>query len=126
MKWGLTVSLLLPYVAATLPPYKRFVSPLIHDPNVPRGLDRRLQEPRADGISWGACPGSSDDNIACGYYEVPLDWANPSSGKARLAVAKYGATNTPRKGVLLSNPGSPSPVVFRRAISTHPPYRRSW
>ena len=29
MKWGLVVSLLLPYVAATLPPYKRFVSPLI-------------------------------------------------------------------------------------------------
>ena len=27
MKWGLVVSLLLPYVAATLPPYKRFVSP---------------------------------------------------------------------------------------------------
>ena len=27
MKWGLAVSLLLPYVAAILPPYKRFVSP---------------------------------------------------------------------------------------------------
>ena len=33
MKWGLVVSLLLPYVAATLPPYKRFVSPLIYGPD---------------------------------------------------------------------------------------------
>jgi len=38
MKWGFVISLLLPYVAATLPPYKRFVSPLIYGPNVVLGL----------------------------------------------------------------------------------------
>lgn len=34
MKWGLVVSVLLPYVAATLSPYKRFVSHLKRDPNI--------------------------------------------------------------------------------------------
>ena len=32
MKWGLVLSLLLPHVAASLPPYKRFVSLLIYLP----------------------------------------------------------------------------------------------
>ena len=79
-----------------------------------------------DEISWRTCPHSSDGNIQCGFFEVPLDWANESSGKARLAVAKYGATNSPRKGVLLSNPGPPPSVIFQRAIFTHSSHRWSW
>lgn len=77
------------------------------------------QEPRADGVSWSPCPGSSNDAIQCGYLEAPLDWANESAGKARLALAKYGATNSPRKGVLLSNPGPPSSVFFSDPLTRH-------
>lgn len=95
-------------------------------PMTPASREQRPQEPRADGITWSSCPGSSDDHIQCGHFEVPLDWAKPDSGKARLALAKYDATNSPRKGVLLSNPGPPPSVVFQRAISTHLSHRRSW
>lgn len=34
MNWGLVLSLLVPYVAATLPPYKRFVSPFVYSPDI--------------------------------------------------------------------------------------------
>lgn len=127
MKWALVFSILLPYVAANFPdtPYKRFVSP--HGSIVwPKNSTLQLQEPRADNITWGPCPGSTDDHIQCGYYEVPLDWANSASGNARLAVAVYPSTKSPRKGALLSNPGLPSPVILQRVTSANSPRRWSW
>ncbi|KAI5826071.1 hypothetical protein K523DRAFT_249774 [Schizophyllum commune Tattone D] len=64
-------------------------------------------------IDWFSC-GQFDpqysagdaQNIACGYYEVPLDYADDSVGTAKLAVVKYPATGE-RTGTLFVNPGGP-------------------
>jgi pimeloyl-ACP methyl ester carboxylesterase len=62
------------------------------------------------GIQWQNCSifneTSNDPNLACAYYEVPLDYNDPKAGKARLAVAKYAAT-APKLGTLFVNPGGP-------------------
>ena len=43
-------------------------------------------------------------NITCGYYEVPLDWADETAGTAKLAVARFPASGE-RWGTLFVNPG---------------------
>jgi len=64
-----------------------------------------MQAPRSEGIELGPCRGSEDGNATCGHFEVPLDWADHTNRKARLAVIKYAAKNQPRKGTLFTNPG---------------------
>ena len=48
---------------------------------------------------------SQDPNLTCGYYEVPMDYHDPSAGKARLAIARYAATASQKIGTLFANPG---------------------
>lgn len=38
---------------------------------------------------------------------VPLDYFNKSAGTARIALARFRATASPRKGIILFNPGGP-------------------
>ncbi|KAH9889039.1 alpha/beta-hydrolase [Cubamyces lactineus] len=59
-------------------------------------------------ISWGACDKSvvNDTSLSCGYFNVPLDYQDPSVGNARLAVAKVNATGE-RRGTVFFNPGGP-------------------
>jgi hypothetical protein len=47
-----------------------------------------------------------DPNLTCGYYEVPMDYFDSAAGKARLAVVKYQATVSNKKGTLFLNPGT--------------------
>ncbi|KAL1757025.1 Alpha/Beta hydrolase protein [Schizophyllum commune] len=64
-------------------------------------------------IDWFSC-GQFDpqysagdaQNITCGYFEVPLDYADDSVGTAKLAIVKYPATGE-RTGTLFVNPGGP-------------------
>ncbi|GAB1525263.1 hypothetical protein RhiTH_008421 [Rhizoctonia solani] len=63
--------------------------------------------PRNEGFSWGECPGNFTGR-ECSRFEVPLDWANHSAGKASIAVARYKAPKQPRLGTLFVNPGGPS------------------
>ena len=63
------------------------------------------------GIEWFSCSQfdpqysvGDSQNITCGYYEVPLDYANETAGNAKLAVVKYPATGE-RVGTLFVNPG---------------------
>ncbi|KAI5891464.1 alpha/beta-hydrolase [Schizophyllum commune H4-8] len=75
---------------------------------------------RNAGVAWFSC-GDFDpqysagdaQNITCGYYEVPLDYADETVGTAKLAVVKYPATGE-RVGTLFVNPGGPgnSGVAF--------------
>ena len=61
-------------------------------------------------LTWGNCTDfgvvDSDPNLRCGHYEVPMDYFDPSAGKARLAVMKYQATVPNKKGALFVNPGA--------------------
>ena len=38
---------------------------------------------------------------------VPLDYTNSSAGVAKIALGRYNATASPRKGVVFVNPGGP-------------------
>ena len=46
----------------------------------------------------------NDTSLSCGFLDVPLDYQDPSVGKARLAVIKANATGE-RRGSVLLNPG---------------------
>ncbi|KAG9122928.1 hypothetical protein FRC07_000493 [Ceratobasidium sp. 392] len=69
--------------------------------------------PCNDRICWKPCYKKNgfkrNLNAACGKFDVPLDYANPSVGVASLAVALYPATNTdePKLGTLFLGPGGP-------------------
>ena len=66
---------------------------------------------RNSTIDWFSC-GQLDpqystgdaQNITCGYYEVPLDYADETVGNAKLAVVKYPASGE-HVGTLFVNPG---------------------
>ncbi|KAI5899331.1 uncharacterized protein SCHCODRAFT_02682358 [Schizophyllum commune H4-8] len=66
------------------------------------------------GIDWFPCSDfdptyadvSNGRNTSCGYYEVPLDWADESVGTARLAIVASRATED-RRGTVFVNPGGP-------------------
>lgn len=68
---------------------------------------------RDSEIDWSSCGDMNSRysigdkfNISCGYYEVPLDWADESVGTGKLAVAIYPATKE-RWGTMFGNPGGP-------------------
>ncbi|CAE6403564.1 hypothetical protein ACGC1H_005348 [Rhizoctonia solani] len=64
--------------------------------------------PRSTGFSWEPCDNDGSGlHGDCSWFEVPLDWANKTAGKATLAVARYNATREPRLGTLFMNPGGP-------------------
>ncbi|KAL1688662.1 Alpha/Beta hydrolase protein [Schizophyllum commune] len=64
-------------------------------------------------IEWSSCAdlnpayGNFSDSLRCGYYDVPLDWADESVGTARLAVVRYPAADREKKGTIFFNPGGP-------------------
>ncbi|KAL1709294.1 Alpha/Beta hydrolase protein [Schizophyllum commune] len=64
-------------------------------------------------ISWSSCTTldwryaiGDPLNITCGFFEVPMDYADGSIGTAKLAVARYPAQGE-RKGTVFVNPGGP-------------------
>ena len=60
-------------------------------------------------VSWGNCASfgvnSTDSNFQCGFLEVPMDYHDSSAGTAHLAVVKYAATASEKKGTVFFNPG---------------------
>ncbi|KZS87451.1 hypothetical protein SISNIDRAFT_460849 [Sistotremastrum niveocremeum HHB9708] len=72
---------------------------------VPRDLQyemkQALQKP-GDQFWWDCRP-----NVECGRVVVPTDYNDPSVGIIVLAVARWKARNSPRKGTVFTNPGGP-------------------
>ncbi|KAL1728176.1 Alpha/Beta hydrolase protein [Schizophyllum commune] len=64
-------------------------------------------------IEWSSCAdlnpayGNFSESLRCGFYDVPLDWADGSVGTARLAVVRYPAADKEKKGTIFFNPGGP-------------------
>ncbi|KAI4523752.1 alpha/beta-hydrolase [Schizophyllum commune Loenen D] len=64
-------------------------------------------------IEWTSCSdwnkafGNYSDSFRCGYFDVPLDWADESVGTAHIAVVKYPAADKEKKGSIFFNPGGP-------------------
>ncbi|KAL1721578.1 TAP-like protein-domain-containing protein [Schizophyllum commune] len=68
---------------------------------------------RGSEVEWSSCSDlnplysfADATNITCGFYEVPLDYADESVGKAKLALAKDPAPEE-RWGTMFVNPGGP-------------------
>jgi pimeloyl-ACP methyl ester carboxylesterase len=51
------------------------------------------------------CEGIKD--MQCGHIVVPKDYFDPSAGVAQIALARYKATEHPKKGTIMLNPGGP-------------------
>lgn len=51
------------------------------------------------------CEGIS--GMECGFVVVPKDYFDPSAGTAQIALARYKATNGPKRGSIMLNPGGP-------------------
>ncbi|KAL1686582.1 Alpha/Beta hydrolase protein [Schizophyllum commune] len=64
-------------------------------------------------IEWSSCSdwniafGNYSDSFQCGYFDVPLDWADESVGTAHIAVVQYPAADKEKKGTVFFNPGGP-------------------
>ncbi|KAJ7127941.1 hypothetical protein C8R44DRAFT_667310 [Mycena epipterygia] len=43
----------------------------------------------------------------CGLVTVPKDYFDPSAGTASIAIARFKATKSPKKGTIFMNPGGP-------------------
>ncbi|GAB1526823.1 hypothetical protein RhiTH_009995 [Rhizoctonia solani] len=85
--------------------------------SLPEGYHRFA--PRTEGFNWGPCDEDPSGSRECSRFEVPLDWANSTAGKATLAVARYKATATPRLGTLFINPGGPGGSGVETIISSN-------
>ncbi|MCA2214822.1 alpha/beta hydrolase [Jidongwangia harbinensis] len=61
---------------------------------------------RGTGLRWRPC--AEDDTARCAKLRVPIDRADPYSGRVDIAVARRPATDPARRiGVLVVNPGGP-------------------
>ncbi|WP_432936881.1 alpha/beta hydrolase [Kribbella sp. CA-253562] len=67
------------------------------------------------GIQWEKCPPEISpvpipDGMQCGTVKVPLDYRKPDGRTIDIAVSRLPSTKPDkRRGVLLTNPGGPSP-----------------
>ncbi|CAB4704584.1 unannotated protein [freshwater metagenome] len=79
------------------------------DSSVPKPLNS-ASVPPGDGLDgyyaqtldWSDC----NDGFECSSFNVPIDYANPSSGAMQIAVIRKLATGT-AQGSLILNPGGP-------------------
>jgi pimeloyl-ACP methyl ester carboxylesterase len=75
---------------------------------VPEAQARVAAEPIVSSVAWKTCtdPELQYYELQCGTLEVPLDRADPTGSKVRLALTRKVHTAAYR-GVLLINPGGP-------------------
>ncbi|KAK7455855.1 hypothetical protein VKT23_010892 [Stygiomarasmius scandens] len=66
----------------------------------------QLKDLEPGSVIWGPCvPAVS--NLDCGIIVVPKDYFDPTVGNAIIALAKWKATKSPKKGSIFLNPGGP-------------------
>ena len=59
-------------------------------------------EARADTVAWFDC----GDGFQCGYVELPLEYADPSSSVIRVALTRRPATAAASRGPVIVNAGT--------------------
>ncbi|TBU24263.1 TAP-like protein-domain-containing protein [Dichomitus squalens] len=59
-------------------------------------------------IQWGPCDPTlvTNPSLLCGFFDIPLDYHDPSIGNGRLALIKANATGE-KRGTFFMNPGGP-------------------
>ena len=72
----------------------------------PMVIEEDQAAPAVEGQEWTSC--GPDNNLECGFVEVPADYRNPEAGSIRIAINVHRATaQDERIGYLLVNPGGP-------------------
>ncbi|KAI0664136.1 TAP-like protein-domain-containing protein [Cubamyces menziesii] len=73
-------------------------------------------------IQWSPCTGDPDavPGAECGFAIVPLDYFNAGAGVARIALGRYNATSSTRKGSVFVNPGGPGAPGVALATESGP------
>ncbi|KAI0743631.1 TAP-like protein-domain-containing protein [Daedaleopsis nitida] len=70
----------------------------------------RDNAPSPQSVQWAPCDPSfvpfQTFPVDCAFFEIPLDYHDPSAGTGRLSLIKVNATGQ-RKGTLFMNPGGP-------------------
>lgn len=67
------------------------------------GLERFYRQK----VSWSACEAGAPKDMQCGKVTVPVDYAHPGAGTLDLALARYRATGTAKRGSVVLNFGGP-------------------
>ncbi|CAE6442837.1 unnamed protein product [Rhizoctonia solani] len=81
-------------------------------------LDHK-QSPRLVGdVQWYPCPGIDNPRIECGKIVVPLNYFDSSAGTATIALGKYKADPSIRRGTIFLNPGGPGGPGVRLATQS--------
>jgi len=78
---------------------------------IPWPSSRRQTDPKDKSVlgqvKWGPCEGPHAPGTDCGYIIVPTDYHNLTFGHTKIALGRYRATASPRRGLVLYNPGGP-------------------
>lgn len=74
-------------------------------PMVDVTIPTQYQEFYSQQVDWSPC--GLDEQTFCGDIVVPVDWAKPSEGTLKLAVAFHKADSGKPLGSLIFNPGGP-------------------
>ncbi|KAL1752168.1 hypothetical protein FB107DRAFT_277975 [Schizophyllum commune] len=106
---GLTTAIL--GLSAVGAPGASFATPTTNSSTTTATTDSTISWSSNSPIAWSSCTTldwryaiGDPLNITCGFFEVPLDYADGSIGTAKLAVARYPAQGE-RKGTVYINPG---------------------
>lgn len=79
---------------------------LLNHPPFSGGLQPNVEQtPVLGQVVWGQCEGYHVPGADCGYITVPTDYHNASVGYTKIALGRYKATASPRRGMVLYNPG---------------------
>ncbi|MCG8918908.1 alpha/beta hydrolase [Actinokineospora sp. PR83] len=65
----------------------------------------------ATTVTWVQCPADvAGRGLECGTLQVPLDYREPAGRKIEVMISRLASANPEkRRGILLTNPGGPSP-----------------
>ncbi|EIW53437.1 uncharacterized protein TRAVEDRAFT_74763 [Trametes versicolor FP-101664 SS1] len=90
------------------------------------GIERTTGESYHVGdVKWWACEEQGHaPGAECGYAIVPLDYLNTSAGVAKIALGRYKATASNRKGSVFLNPGGPGGAGKRLATMSGAYFQR--
>ncbi|KAG8727378.1 hypothetical protein FRC11_013342, partial [Ceratobasidium sp. 423] len=83
-------------------------------------LDRKHGPRPVGDVQWYPCPGIDNPKIECGSIVVPLDYFDASAGTATIALGKYKADPSIRRGTIFLNPGGPGGPGVRLATRAGP------
>ncbi|MGW6274261.1 alpha/beta hydrolase [Streptomyces sp. NPDC055060] len=96
----------------------------------PSPADRPAPAYGQQRLDWGPCskaqPELNAAGARCTKVTVPLDYSAPGGRTLQIAVSRVKATSSsPRRGILLSNPGGPGGSGLAHTLALRPALKRA-